>query len=786
MLEQATRQGLDWAFIVDHWAQGARTALGAAAVRELAPLPNRDAVIEALDATDEMLWIESQGIDLPVGAVEDVRSPIERAAKGQVLEGAELLSSARTLDALRQVRKVLDRTLDNTPTLSTWAEAIEIDGVVVDDVLSAFEASGRLSAARYPELGELRQAIQTLHAEVRSTLDRLVKSEDLGDDLLQDRYWTVRDDRYVLPIKSHAKRWDLGLVHGTSGTGRTVFVEPHAVIQLNNQLRLAEGRLLAAEHAIHAELSGELGTQAEAADVALEVAVRLDITAARTQLAHRLEATRPQVGEGERIAVRQARHPVLVLRGVDVVANDLEVATAHPVLVLSGPNAGGKTVAMKTMGLCALLVRHGCHVPTAEDSRVDYFDAVYASIGDQQTVEGDLSSFSAQLLTLRHMLDVAGPRQLLLLDEIASGTDPAQGAAIAQAICEHLAEAGPRVVVTTHFAALKALGAADPRFSVAAVQYRDGRATYRVLQGATGESHAMEIAARMGLPAEVLERAEAALGEQEAELGRLLVALEAERARAEEAREEVQRLVAEADARAASLAAREARVKSRAKELEAEGAAQYLKRLADAERAVGQVVAELQRAPSHRYAQAARSTIDALRSIVPADAAPERAPAPRPIQVGDRVRIAGGSSKGEVVSLSGKTAQIQVGGLKVKAKVADLELAGAPRRAAPEPSFAEPKRAASEGPTLDEAVRVPGNTLDMRGMRVDEGQDAAEQFFDKSMRSGWDSVFLLHGHGTGKLKVGLRRWLRSCGYVRDWSPANEDQGGDAFTVVQLA
>ncbi len=785
MLEHATREGLDWPYIVEHWAKGARTALGAAAVRGIRPLDDRAAVVEALDATDEMLWLEAQGIDLPVGAVEDVRSEVRRAAKGQVLEGGELLAAARTLDALRQVRKVLDRTLDDTPTLSTIAEVVEIDGVVVDDVLSAFEPSGRLSAARYPELGELRQAIQSLHTEVRSTLDRLVKSEDLGDDLLQDRYWTVRDDRYVLPIKSHAKRWDLGLVHGTSGTGRTVFVEPHAVIQLNNQLRLAEGRLLAAEHAIHAELSSELGTQADATELAIEAAVRLDVTAARAHLVHQLDATRPRVGEGERIEVVRARHPVLVLRGVEVVANDLSVGTDHPVLVLSGPNAGGKTVAMKTMGLCALLVRHGCHVPCGEDSRVDLFDAVYASIGDQQTVEGDLSSFSAQLLTLRHVIDAAGPRQLVLLDEVASGTDPAQGAAIAQAICEHLAEAGPRVVVTTHFAALKALGAADPRFSVAAVQYRDGRATYRVLQGATGESHAMEIAARMGLPDRVLARAQAVLGEQEAELGRLLVALEQERSRAEAAREEVQRLVAEADARAASLAAREARVKERAKELEAEGAAKFLKRLSDAERAVGQVVAELQRAPSHRQAQAARATIEALRGLAPSSA-PERAPeGPRELQVGDRVRIAGSHNRGEIVSLNGKHAQVRVGGLTVKARVADLErVGGKPAPELAEPVRTRPVREASDD--LEVAVRVPGNTLDMRGMRVDEGQEAAEQFFDKAMRGGWDAVFLLHGHGTGALKDGLRRWLRSSGYVRGWRPASEDQGGDAFTVVQLA
>ncbi|HHO50722.1 MAG TPA: hypothetical protein ENK18_07555 [Deltaproteobacteria bacterium] len=784
-LEDATAHGLDWPFVVEHWARCARTSMGGAAVRSIQPLDSRGAVLEAMDATDEVLCLEDQGADLPIGAVQDAQQLVQRAEKGQVLEGAELLSAARSLNALIQVHRALDRAREDAPTLARWAAAIELDGLVVDDLLSSFDPTGRLSGSRYPELDELRRAIARLHGEVRDTLDRMVRGEELGDDLLQDRFWTVRDDRYVLPIKSHAKRWDLGIVHGTSGTGRTVFVEPHAVVALNNQLRLAEGRLLAAEHAILTQLSAELGTFADRIGPATRAAIQIDVACARAGLCRRLSATRPQVGEGDRLHVREGRHPVLVLRGVEVVANDLELDGSHPVLVLSGPNAGGKTVALKTLGLCAELVRHGCHVPTAEGSRVDRFSAVLASIGDQQTVEGDLSSFSAHLVTLKAMIDAAAPGQLLLLDEVASGTDPAQGAALAQAVCEHLAQAGPRVVVTTHFAALKAMGAADPRFSVAAVQYTEGRPTYRVIQGATGESHALDIAGRVGLPRSILARAEAALGEQQAELGRLLSALEAERATASRATAEVQRLAAEAEAQARSLEQREARVAARAKELEEAAAAQFLGRLREAERAIGQVVAELQRSPSHRGVEAARATLAALGQLAPNTEAQTQAQtqAPDTIRVGEQVRLRRASGTGEVISVSGSTAQVRVGGLMVKAKLSDLtRTSRAPQR----PQIRSGVQLAPRSRLLDEAVRVPTNTLDMRGMRVDEGQAAAEQFFDKAMRSGWDTVFLLHGHGTGALKDGLRGWLRSSGYVSDWVPASEEQGGDAFTVVELA
>lgn len=783
-LTDATNQGLDWPFVLQHWSECARTPMGAAAVLAMRPLESRAEVRAAMDATDEVLHLDDLGTDMVIGAVTDERAAVRRAAKGQVLDGPELLAAARSLEALIGVHRVLMQA-DGVPTLAAIAERIELDGLVADELTASFDLTGRLSGERYPELADLRRAITTLHEQVRGTLDRMVKGEELGEDLLQDRFWTVRDDRYVVPIKSHAKRWDLGIVHGTSSTGRTVFVEPHAVVELNNQLRLAEGRLRAAEHAILAQLSTDLGTQAAPLERAVEAAIEIDLACARAGFARGLEAVRPEVGEGDRIVVRQARHPVLVLRGVGVVANDLEVTGQHPVLVLSGPNAGGKTVALKTLALCAQLVRHGCRVPAAEGSRVDWFTDVLASIGDQQTVEGDLSSFSAHLVTLRAMLDGAGPGQLILLDELASGTDPGQGAALAQAICEHLCEVGPRVVVTTHFAALKAMGAAHPRFQVAAVQYHEGKPTYRVLMGATGESHALDIAARVGLPASILARSEAVLGEQEAELGRLLVALEAERAKAQAARDEVERIQVEAAERARSLQQREAAVRARARELEAEAAAAFTDRLRAAEKAIGQVVAQLQRAPSHRAAEAARATVAALGSMVPEAAQAHAPPSPSgELAVGDTASLKNARGTGEVIALSGTTAQVRVGGLTVKVKRADLQRVAAPARKEPARGGVILERA-PRAATLDDAVRVQSNTLDMRGMRVDEGQDAAEQFFDKAVRGGWDAVFLLHGHGTGALKDGLRNWLRSSGYVVDWVPASEDQGGDAFTVVQL-
>jgi DNA mismatch repair protein MutS2 len=785
-LADRTRAGLDWPVLLDAWARSARTPMGAAAVRSRGPLPSRDAALHALDGCAEVLALEEIGAPIPVGGVTDIGGPVGRAARGQVLEAGELKMAGSTLRCLLDLRAALDDHRDEAPTLAERAAVIEVDPFVTETLERAFDPSGRLSGTTYPELDELRRAITELQGQVRSTLDELVRGEGLGD-LLQDRFVTVRENRYVLPIKAHAKNWDLGIVHDTSGSGATVYVEPHAVVQLNNRLRLAEGKLAAAEHRILAGLSTELGTQHLAVTDALAAAVDIDVACSRATFARSLRAHRPVVGTEGVVRLTAARHPVLVLREVPVVANDLRLRADHPVLVLSGPNAGGKTVALKTIGLCAALVRHGCYIPAEDGSRVDFFDGVLAAIGDQQTVEGDLSSFSAHLVTLRAMLSRAQPGWLLLLDEIASGTDPSQGAALAQAVLERFADQGARIVVTTHYAALKALATTDDRFAVAAVQYANGRPTYRVLQGATGESHAFSIAAEVGLDPQLLARAESLMGEHEANLSRLLEQLEAEQARAHAATEALvatERALAE---RAEALERREARIAAKAKELEHKQAAAFLQRLQTAEKAIGQVVADLQRNPSHTGAKAARATVEALRALAPSpevDEAPPEPVQPAQLSVGDRVRLVKLGREGEVVAVGDGGVQVQAGGLTVRARPGELQRLGGQVEVKPTGGTATTFQPKARG--LDEAVRVVTNTLDLRGKRVDEAQDECERFFDAALLRGYDSVFLLHGHGTGALKDGLRRWLRSSAYVTDWAPASEEQGGDAFTIVALS
>jgi DNA mismatch repair protein MutS2 len=786
-LHTDTLHALDWHALCEALAKHARTPMGRNRAAELTALPDLNAVHAALDATDEVLLLERDGGWVPISDVLDATNDFGRAARAAVLDKESLRRAGLCLAALDKLAAYLLEHERDVPVLQALAVHLQVDPSVTALLHAAFDETGDLSARTYPELGELRQRIHDLHLTIRRTLDELVHGDTLAD-VLQDRFVTQRGDRYVLPVKANFKRKELGIVHGMSGSGNTAFVEPHQVVVLNNELKLAEGRLEVAERRILAALSAVLTRVADRALSALDVATTIDLAAARAGLAVALDATRPIVREDGVLHLTSARHPVLALRGLAVVANDLRLGAQSPILVISGPNTGGKTVALKTAGLCALMVRAGCHVPAAEGSRVDLFHTVIALIGDHQTVHGDHSSFSSHLLALSTMLEAARPGCLYLVDEIASGTDPQQGAALAHAVLEVFLERGPRAVITTHFHRLKTVSALDPRFLIGGMQFADGRPTYRLLIGASGESHALETAERIGLPAALIERARALMGEGERTLADTLAALDRERARNEEVHRHNTALTHELAAQRDSLAAKEARIEARARELEQKQAAAFIARLDRAEKAISAVVADLQRSPSHAGVGTARTVIEALRPLAPRAAEPESPPAPADLAPGDRVKLRKVGKIGELLTVGERQLQVLVGGLTLTVKRDDVERLDAHGQPAPPPARPRPTpepTPARKRADLHNVMRHSANTVDLRGLRVDEAIEAVEAFFARATATSQDVVFLLHGHGTGRMKQAVRQWLPGCGMVEAWAPAMSDQGGDAYTVAAL-
>ncbi len=781
-LLERTIEALDWRFVVDALAAEARTAAGARAAESLTDLGSIAAVDASYDAIEEVIALEEVW-PLPIGAVGDISALVRRTTRGESLDAPQLRQVGGTLEALSALRDGLQERDELAPTLSATSHGIAHDLDLTASLMVAFDPQGRLSGETYPELAELRVSIIELQTSVRRTLEDLLKGDQFSD-ILQDKFVAMRGDRYVLPIKQHAKRWDIGVVHGTSGSGQTVFVEPHQVVEISNRLRIAEGRLRAAEQRILAELSRWVGMDASAIGDALTAATAIDLSVARRGLARRLAASRPTVRSEGVVRVTAARHPVLVLRGIDVIANDLEVGGDCPALVLTGPNTGGKTVALKTIGLCALLVRIGCFVPADPGSRVDRYEAVLADIGDAQTIRGDLSSFSAHLVALRAMLDAAAPGRLLLLDELCTGTDPAQGAALGRSVIEALLDKGPAVVATTHFAQLKALAMSDVRVAMAAVEYADGKPTYRVVADATGESHAFDTAIRMGLDDHIVTRGRELMDDAERALSEALGSLDDQRASADAKAREATALRDELTRREAQLSVKEERIAARAKQLENSAAAAFIDRLKRAEKAISAVVAELQRSPSHGGVDSARQTLGALKGLVPTQAEPAPAPV-HAFEVGDRVRHRRMGSLGEVTAL-GDDIEVRIGAMRMRVAADQLE----PVRSAPMPRSKRkgapiPKAKPAKAAVLADALKLATNTVDLRGMRVDEGLDAVDAFLDEALSHHINVVFVLHGHGTGAMKQAVRRHLRESNFVGKSAPANADQGGDAFTVASV-
>lgn len=773
--------GLDWPILHKALADHTRTTMGANAVQALTPLPHAAAIRDAHDLVDEVNLVESDGSWLPIAGVHPIAKHAAIAAKGGVLPLEDLLRTARSLNALVELRLMLMRR-DDLPKLRFLTGSIALDTYAVSDLMEAFAADGELCPRRFPELAELRTRVNGLHLSIRSTLNELVKGESLSD-VLQDRFVTQRSERYVLPIKAFAKNSNIGIVHDTSGSGQTVFIEPHAVIALNNQLRLVEGELIAAERRILASLSQIVGQMAPFVPPALGVVTEIDVAVARATLGRDLNATRPRVGDEGVIDLRNARHPVLLLRNIEVVPNDLRVSHDTPVLVLTGPNTGGKTVALKTIGLCTLLVQYGCFIPADEGSRVDAFSAVKAVVGDQQTVHGDLSSFSGHMSRLGAMTAEAsspelGDHDLFLIDEIVQGTDPGQGAVLAQAILEDMVGRGPRIVVTTHYARLKLLGNTDSRFTVAALEYADGRPTYRVVRDTSGESRAFAVAEAMGVNPDIVARARSLLNEGDMGFAEALTALDTERARARAAEEDARHARERAEAIQLTLERSKAELERRIQQVNDDRVVWFHRRLDQAEKAIGQVVAALQRSPDPKRVAAAKATITALRSVATTPQTSSRSPGP--IAVGDHVKLLPWGTRGCVVALSDKKVTVRSAGVTTRVDSDTIE-----RISGPIEKPVPPLRPPLPTTGADDGLRVDANTLDLRGQRYDDAVRLVDRFFSDALMSGFDVVYLLHGHGTGALKRGLRQWLTTEQVVTNYHPADIHQGGDAVTVVHL-
>jgi len=807
VIAQKTLDDLGWPTLVDHWAKRCATSRGEAAVRGPVLLASIEAARERAAEIGEARDLAARDAALPLGGIAEISGAIARVRKAAALDAAELVAVATTGKSLARLRAHLREHEGSAPRLAARGAAIADLGHVFHPILEAFDPDGKLVDHASDALGPLRRALASIKASLVKRMESLLTDERFAP-YLQDQYYTQREDRYVLPVRTDGKGFVHGIVHGTSQSAATLFIEPEEIVDLNNRMKLAEAEVADEERRILAEFSGWVAEEADAFSESTAAAELLDVVAAAAKMADDTVAAEPILDETPRIGLLHARHPLMLLAERRCVASDVTVA-AGTTLLVSGPNAGGKTVALKTVGLAALMARAGLHLTAESGSVIGWFTEVVTDIGDAQNLEKDLSTFSGHMVNLRELLATAGSGTLVLIDEIAVGTDPDQGAALAQAVLEALADKGITGLVTTHYERLKALGASDPRFANASVGFDLDRLepTFKLHLGSPGSSGALAVARRMGIGAPVVERARELLGSAGTRVEELLASVADQRRRIEEERAA---LLAELEAveseRAAMRAHRERTVARFEKQTRA-AHGEALSALRAARREIEEVRKEVR-------AKAALATVDdvrtATRKLVSPGAAvaqheprrklPPGTPAtPESLTPGTPVIVSSlGRCEVTAPPSDGKV-EVRLGLMRATVPIADVLIDShrAARSAARERELA----AAAEGadkPQGNAVVLVDGvpaggratartidSTLDVRGQRADEAVTSVDRFLDESLMAGRDVAFIVHGHGTGALRQAVRAHLTGHQAIDRFRAGEQNEGGDGVTVAFL-
>jgi DNA mismatch repair protein MutS2 len=792
---------LEWDKLSEVLAGQARSTMGAALCRSLPLAEDLEAAVARLQETDEMLGL-SEGEDLlPATSFPDIRDLLGRAVKGAVLDAVDLRACSTAIGVGRALVRYVERRQGQAPAL--WAAAQPMAGLAAlrplhEAIDRAVDEEGHIRETATEELRRLSHHAQGLKQQIRRRLDAILASARYAE-VLQEQYVAIREGRYVVPVKAEMRTKIPGIVHDVSASGATVFFEPRELVELNNAVKLAELEVEREVTRIRKELSAEVAAHAEQIGVGLEAMALLDCIAAKAALSRLLHGRPIAVNRTGAVVLRQARHPLLVLARTGVVPNDVVLSEQDRVLVISGPNTGGKTVTLKLVGLIALMVRAGLQPPCGEGSTMPLFTTVYADIGDAQDLAKDLSSFSAHVTRMIRLLAFAAGRRagrepqadggtLVLLDEPATSTDPAEGAALAEALLVKLADMGLKVVATTHYNQLKTLASTRPAFRNASVEFDVSRLapTYRLLMDLPGGSSAIEIAGRLGMDESVLEHAWTLLRKEDRDLERMLGELHETQRRLAEDLAQAAALKAEAARAAKDAAEIEERVRASEREERKRVKTKLTEELFSARAQIQQILDEAKR---ERDAGKAKGAKRRLAEVEEDAAAKLAASLPRvsveTLRAGDAVELARFGTIGTLLEDPAGKKQVRVRIEDRDVVVALSGLAGLPaaagREAPAQPRASSAERRLPRGSSPAETSVA----LDVRGKTAEEAMEMTVAELDRAALAGIVFLRIIHGHGTGKLKQILREYLKTSPYVAQFRPGAQGEGGDGVTIVQL-
>jgi DNA mismatch repair protein MutS2 len=812
LIQSETLELLEWHRLCQHLSTFAATKLGAIASLHLnIPLSQR-ASEQLLAQTKEIYQLESRfTTGLSFEGIQDIGDSLECSELQGILAGDQLLAIATTLAGARNLRRVIDNQED-LPILNELVADLRTYPELEQEIHRCIDERGQVTDRASQKLGEIRTDLRRVRSQITQKLQNILHAKS---GAVQEQLITQRGDRFVIPVKAPQKDAIPGIVHDTSTSGATLYIEPNSVVPLGNQLRQTIKREQIEEEAIRRALTEQIAAVKPDLERLLAIVTTLDLATARARYSFWLGANPPRFinrEASELITLRQLRHPLLVWQqqheqGQPVIPVDLLISPHIRVVTITGPNTGGKTVTLKTLGLAALMAKVGLFVPAREPVEIPWFDQVLADIGDEQSLQQSLSTFSGHIRRISRILNALGDGEegsrgaeeelftseslggtqlssLVLLDEVGAGTDPVEGSALAIALLQYLADHAQLTIATTHFGELKALKYEDQRFENASVEFDESTLspTYRLLWGIPGRSNALTIAKRLGLKPEVVEQAKTQVGGATDEVNQVIAGLEAQRRRQETKATEAQNLLQQAERLYKEVSAKAANLQERERELRASQEVAVQQAIAQAKGEIAQVIRRLQQGTPK--AQDAQQATNALNEIAQKyqPATPAKPKVGFMPKVGDRVRISKFGQTAEVLTAPNADGELSVrfGMMKMTAKLEDIESLDG-QKAEPVVKPKPAPVAVTPPPQATPAIRTSQNTVDLRGKRVAD----AEFILDQAISEATGPIWIIHGHGTGKLRQGVHTFLQQHSRVSRYEAAEQADGGSGVTIAHI-
>lgn len=800
-LEARTLKSLEWTRLKAYLADECSSVCSVELAKALTPKEESAVIAVLLDESEQALKLLYEGLDLTQESLPDIREQIKRLRAGAAISARELLDLKKVLFMSKRTKQTFSGISDDEfPNIKQFVQQLaSIDELVraIDDVLDE-SASVRDDAS--PKLRSLRRDLLRNTQQIKEELLRIINSPQLSK-CLQEPIYTVRNGRHVLPVLANMRQSIDGVVHDSSSSGLTIYVEPLSVVELTNKLRINEAEIEREIERLLWELSALASKHVEPIDTTFLTLVELDFIAARARLARKYEGKRPQILNESRIHFRLARHPLLVLQSASmeaVIPNDIILGEELRSQIITGPNTGGKTVYLKTAGLLCLMMRAGLLLPVDEKSATGVFSGIYADIGDEQSLEQNLSTFSSHMGNIIEILRRAGEGSLILLDEIGAGTDPREGVVLAKVILAELSKSGALTICSTHYGDLKTLAHSFPGFGNASMEFdeRTLRPSYRMRPGIPGSSKAIAVAARMGLHEDLVLAAEQSLANEKEDLEVKIDEIEKRLHAVAQREDEIASEKIAIEKLKKELSERQAALEAQVKKSRAESASKFDKEYENAKKAINELTAQLQKTPSLSQAQKAKEQLENLRKDLQWLSPEEFKEAQSKIVQGQTVKVRSLNQFGQVEELPSDgddKAVVRIGRMKVKVSMSDLEAASAPSKG--KQFGVMPSRHSKATGVVAKAlrsaqdpvfVRTDFNTLDLRGQRVDEAMSKVENFLDTCYLQQVSPLMIIHGHGTGAIKNAVRSFLSNCSYKNVFRPGETYEGGDGVTVVNFA